>query len=259
MKHIRVDKADVPALGLGTYRLQGSECERIVKTALELGYRHIDTAEYYTNQAAIGSAIEAASVDRGELFITTKIWKSNLEATAARQSTLSSLRKLGVDSVDLLLIHWPNERVPIEETIGAMNELQKEERVGHIGVSNFSATQLKGAMKASETPIVTNQVEYNPYTPRSELRAVCAKNDIILTAYSPLAKGKVVNDQTLRSIGNRYDKSAAQVTLRWLLQQEMVAAIPKAASTEHLKSNRAIFDFELTEAEMKKIAEIGRH
>lgn len=257
MPVLNIQQTEIPALGLGTYGLKGQEGESAVRDALDLGYRHLDTADFYTNQTAIGSAIDTAPVERGELFITTKIWKTNLEATAARESAISSLNKLGLETVDLLLIHWPNEDVPIEETIGVMNDLQSEGRVDHIGVSNFSIPQLEAAIEVSETPILTNQVKYNPYTPRSELHEFCVANDIMLTAYSPLAKGKVTDEPRLKSIGEGYDKSPVQITLRWLLQQQHVAAIPKASSRAHLEANRSIFDFSLTDAEMAEIAALG--
>lgn len=257
MPDLDVQGTAVPALGLGTYRLRGKAAESTVREAIELGYRHIDTAEYYENQAAIGAAIEEAAVDREELFVTTKIWHTNLEAAAAKQSARASLAKLGLETIDLLLIHWPSDRVPIEETIGAMNELQAAGRVDHIGVSNFSIDQLEAAIEASRTPIFTNQVEYNPYTSRPELHDFSVENDILLTAYSPLAKGTVIDDPVLESIGDRYGKSPAQVTLRWLCQQKNVAAIPKATSRAHLEANREINDFELTDEEMTEIASLG--
>ncbi|AKH96943.1 aldo/keto reductase [Halanaeroarchaeum sulfurireducens] len=257
METVTVGDVDVPTLGLGTYTLRGEECERVVGEALSLGYRHIDTAEFYDNQASIGAAIEAADVPREELFVTTKIWQTNLEREDARRSALESLDELGINYVDLLLIHWPDESVPLAETIGAMNRLQSEGRVRHIGVSNFSISQLRTAMSVSETPILTNQVEYHPHRDRTDLREVCVDNDVVLTAYSPLAKGRVATDETLAAIGRTYDRSAAQVALRWLVQQENVVAIPKASRHEHLVANRAIFDFELTDEEMERIADLG--
>jgi len=181
----------IPTIGLGTYELDGGECANTVRDALEIGYRHIDTAEHYDNQSEIGNAIANSSVDREELFLTTKVWKTNLEYEDVIRSTRASLEALDVDYVDLLLIHWPNERIPIEETLAAMNSLQDEGAVRHVGVSNFSIAQLRKAIATSETPILTNQVQYNPFTDRTDILEFCVKHDVLMTAYSPLAKGRV--------------------------------------------------------------------
>jgi len=256
MEYVTTVQAEIPALGLGTYRLRGQTCTETVRQALELGYRHIDTAEYYENQAAIGQALADTAVSRDELFITTKVWRTNLSYEETKQSARASREKLGLDTIDLLLIHWPSRSVPIEETIEAMNELQSEGVVRHIGVSNFSVEQLANAREASGTPICTNQVEYNPYTDQSDVLEYCIDHDIMLTAYSPLAKGRIDDDTTLSTIGDRYGKSPAQVALRWLVQQPQVAAIPKASSRTHLQANLSIFDFELTDEEMTQIFDL---
>ncbi|MDT3435533.1 aldo/keto reductase [Haloarcula sp. 1CSR25-25] len=253
MEYVTTGQAEIPALGLGTYRLRGQACTETVRQALELGYRHIDTAEYYENQAAIGQALTDTAVSRDDLFITTKVWRTNLSYEETKRVARESREKLGLETIDLLLIHWPSRSVPIEETIEAMNELQSDGVVRHIGVSNFSVKQLANARDASATPICTNQVEYNPYTDQSDVLEYCIEHDIMLTAYSPLAKGRIDDDTTLATIGDRYGKSPAQVALRWLVQQPQVAAIPKASSQAHLKTNLSIFDFELTDEEMAQI------
>ncbi|MCU4753691.1 aldo/keto reductase [Halobacteria archaeon AArc-curdl1] len=258
MEYASVRGEAVPAIGLGTYRLRGSECRETVQTALEIGYRHIDTAEFYENQAEIGAAIDAATVPREALFVTTKVWKTNLEAEAVHRSFTNSLEALDLEYVDLLLIHWPNENVPVEQTLEAMNHLQAEGLVRHVGVSNFSVTQLEEAIAASRTPILTNQVEYNPYVDRDALLEYCRDQDVLLTAYSPLVKGKVLEDDTLEEIGDRYGKSPAQVALRWLVQQDGVIAIPKASSREHLEANLDVFDFTVTDQEMAQIDSLRR-
>ena len=256
MEYVTVAGEEVPALGLGTYRLRGRECRRTVEDALELGYRHVDTAEFYDNHAPVGEAISNAAVAREELFLTTKIWKSNLRYEDVLHSVVDSLETLDLEYVDLLLIHWPNERVPVEETIDAMNDLQAEGIVRHVGVSNFSIHLLRKAIDASETPILTNQVQYNPLTDQRDLLEFCLERDVMLTAYSPLAKGRVLENGTLAEIGESYGKSPAQVALRWLIQQEVVAASPKASSREHLEANLAVFDFELTDDEMTRIFDL---
>lgn len=249
--------ATVPVLGFGTYKLYGTECEKAVRDALEMGYRHVDTADFYDNHIAVGKGIEAASVPREEVFLTTKVWKTDLEADQVRSVAEGALRDLEMEYVDLLLIHWPNDSVPIEETVGAMNELQRDGLVRHIGVSNFSVAQLRGAMVASQTPILTNQIEYAPGIDRTGLLEFALENDILLTAYSPLRKGKVLEEPVLAEIGERHGKSPTQVALRWLLQQSNVLAIPKAATRDHRHENLQVFDFSLSPAEMRRIFDLG--
>ncbi|MEF8812491.1 MAG: aldo/keto reductase [Halovenus sp.] len=198
--------------------------------ALELGYRHIDTAEFYNNQREIGEGIASAPVNREDIFLTTKIWRSNLNHDDAIESARENVNKLGVEYVDLLLIHWPGNTVPVEETLGAMAKLQEEGTTRWIGVSNFSVSQLRKTRRVSDVPIITDQVEYHPFTSQAELVEFCIENEVMVTAYSPLGKGNVVDDGTLAAIGEQYGKSAPQVALRWLVQQEMVAAIPKTSS-----------------------------
>jgi 2,5-diketo-D-gluconate reductase B len=258
MEFVSVQGEDIPAIGLGTYQLRGQSCVDVVQEALALGYRHIDTAENYNNQQAVGNAIRSAAIDREEIFLTTKVWRSNLAHDDFIESAEESLNKLGLEYVDLLLIHWPSQSVPIEETMEAMTTLHAEGKTRHIGVSNFSVSQLQEARAASDVPILTDQVEYNPFTGQSDLIEYCIGGDVMATAYSPLAKGKVAKNETLASIGDRYDKTASQVALRWLVQQDMVSAIPKASSRSHLQENIEIFDFELTDEEMETVFDLHR-
>ncbi|SDW13091.1 Aldo/keto reductase [Haloarcula vallismortis] len=255
MDEIQVQGTSVPALGLGTWQLTGPSCTETVKSALEMGYRHIDTAQAYDNERQVGLGIEAATVDREDVFLTTKLDGSNRDERSVRRSTRESLNKLGTDYLDLLLIHWPNTpwMASLSETLGAMNDLVEEGLVRHIGVSNFSPSLLDRARTMSSAPIFTDQVQYHPYWDQRKLLDYCRIHDVLLTAYSPLARGGVLDDPALVQIGNRYGKSSAQVALRWLVQQEGVAAIPKASSRKHLEANMAIFDFELTDAEMERI------
>jgi len=250
---VDVGDGQIPVLGLGTWQNTGPQCAETVEMALNMGYRHIDTAQAYGNEAQVGEGLRAANVPRDEIFLTTKVWRTNLRPDDVRSSVRASLRALGVDTVDLLLVHWPHPLVPIEETLGAMAELRDEGRARHLGVSNFTRGQLSDAMRATDAPLVTDQVLYHPYIDQSALRAFCANSNVALTAYSPLARGAVLSDDVLTTIGNRHDKSAAQVALRWLIQQENVVAIPKATSREHLAQNLAIFDFSLSEEEMDTV------
>ncbi|EMA20282.1 aldo/keto reductase [Haloarcula amylolytica] len=255
MDDIQVQGTSVPALGLGTWQLTGQSCRETVETALDMGYRHIDTAQAYGNERQVGLGMDAAAVDREDVFLTTKLDGSNRDERSVRRSTRESLNKLGTDYLDLLLIHWPNTpwMASLSETLGAMNDLVEEGLVRHIGVSNFSPSLLDKARDISSAPIFTDQVQYHPYWDQRKLLDYCRIHDVLLTAYSPLARGGVLDDPALVQIGNKYGKSPAQVALRWLVQQEGVAAIPKASSRDHLEANMAVFDFELTDAEMERI------
>ena len=257
MEYRETGGAKIPVLGFGTYNLYGETCKEAVRDALELGYRHVDTAEFYDNHRAVGRGIESASVDRDEVFLTTKVWKTNLESERVKDVARTALSELGTDYVDLLLIHWPNESVPIEETIGAMNELQRDGLVRHIGVSNFDVDQLVDAKEASQTPVVTDQVKYYPGFSQRELLEFAIEEDVLLTAYSPLAKGDVLEEPVVTEIADRYGKSPAQVALRWLIQQPQVLAIPKAETRDHRYDNLQIFDFSLSPTEMRELFELG--
>ena len=246
----------VPSLGLGTWRLSGQECVRSVERGLDLGYRHIDTAQIYANEDEVGRGIQNSGVDREGIFLVTKVWTSSFSYDDVIRSTHKSLKKLQTDYVDLLLMHWPNPRVPLEETLGAMRELQEGGSVKHVGVSNFSPTMVEEATEHAE--IFCNQVEYHPYKAQEELLEQAKEMDYVLTASSPVAGGAAVIDGTLREIGKARGKTAAQVALRWLIQQEKVAAIPKATSEAHLRSNLDIFDFELSDEETERVFALQR-
>ncbi|MEZ4865004.1 MAG: aldo/keto reductase [Caldilineaceae bacterium] len=240
----------VPALGFGTWQLQGKQCREAVADALALGYRHLDTAQAYENEAEVGQALRTTDVAREDVFLVTKVRPQNFAHDRVLSSTQESLKKLGVDYVDLLLMHWPNPDVPLRETLDAFNELQGDGRIRHIGVSNFSTAQVEDA--ELHATIFCNQVKYHPYEQPHGLVQQAKAHGYMLTAYSPLARGEIQNDPVLQEIGSRYNKSVAQVALRWLVQQG-VAAIPKAGSAEHRKANFTIFDFALTEDEMQTI------
>lgn len=245
--------ASVPKLGLGTWQNTGEQCAESVKTALELGYRCVDTAQAYDNEERVGEGIAAADVDREDVLLTTKVWRGHLHYDDVLDTVHGSLDRLQVEYVDLLLIHGPHPRVSIEEPLEAMAQLHEDGLVEHLGVSNFTRSQRKTVIEATDRPVVTNQVMYHPYKDQSALKSFCADNGFALTAYSPLARGGVLDDDVLAGIGDRYDKSAAQVALRWLLQQDDVVAIPKATSREHIEQNLAAFDFELTDEEVARI------
>jgi diketogulonate reductase-like aldo/keto reductase len=254
MEYVEAGGAQIPKLGLGTWQNTGPACTETVRTALDLGFRHVDTAQAYDNERQVGEGIAAAEVDREEVFLTTKVWRSNLHRQDVLDSVRASLEKLDTDYVDLLLIHWPHPRVSVAETLRAMAELQEMGLVEHLGVSNFTQSQLRKARRVADNPIITDQVLYHPSKDQSDLREYCLHQGMALTAYSPLARGEVLADEVLERIGARYDKHPAQVALRWLVQQEGVVAIPKSTSREHLAQNLAIFDFSLTDDEMARIS-----
>ena len=255
MEYETAQGVTVPVLGLGTSGMTGDACREAVLEAFDLGYRHLDTAQMYDNEDAVGEAIGASDLDREAVFLTTKILPENLAYDDLRESFDDSLTRLDTEYVDLLLIHAPSDEVPLEESLEAMNELQSDGWVRHIGVSNFSVEETQRAVELSETPILTNQVKYHPYNPQEELLEFCLKADVLLTAYTPLAKGEVFDDRQLIEIGNRHGKSPAQVALRWLVQQDHVITIPQSSNPDHLAENINIFDFGLTEAEMAGIFE----
>lgn len=244
---------EIPTVGLGTWRLTGEDCRQAVRTALELGYRHLDTAQEYGNERQVGTALRNSDIDRDAVFVTTKLGRRNRGYDDVRRSVEESLAKLGTDYVDLLLIHWPNLTTPLGETLAAMNELVDAGKVRHVGVSNFDLDKLARARERSEHDILTNQVQYNPYWSQTELLDYCRIHDIALTAYSPLAHGGVLDDPILEGIAGRHGKTAAQVALRWLVQQPNVVTVPKATTREHLAENIDVFDFELTDEEMDRI------
>ena len=236
MEHHTIKGEKVPSLGLGTYRLTGDACVRAVERALSMGYRHVDTAQMYGNEAEVGRGIEASGLERGDVFLTTKVWPSDFAHDRVISKARESLKKLSTDYVDLLLMHWPGDGIPLGETLGAMRELQEEGAVLHIGVSNFTPSLVEEA--AGHAEIFCNQVQYHPYT--------------------PLSRGGVGDDATLEEIGRAHGKTATQVTLRWLVQQEKVSAIPKATGEEHLRENLDVFDFELSGEEMERVFSLGR-
>ena len=255
MEYVEIQGERVPALGYGTWQLVGSDCVEGVADALAIGYRHIDTAQGYDNEEQVGDGIRRSGVPRDEIFLATKVRPANFRRDEAQASTRASLKKLGTEYVDLLLLHWPNDEVPLEETLGALVELQDQGFVRHIGVSNFPPSLAERATDI--TRIFANQVEYHPYLAQPALTKQAVDLDYMLTAYSPLGQGRVIDDATLEEIGEAHGKSPVQVTLRWLVQQDHVSTIPKASSAEHRRSNLDIFDFELSDDEMQRIHELN--
>ncbi|HZC18547.1 MAG TPA: aldo/keto reductase, partial [Rubrobacteraceae bacterium] len=209
MEYQTIKGERVPALGLGTYRLTGEECTRAVERALGLGYRHIDTAQMYDNEDEVGRGMQNSGVDREDIFLVTKVWPSDFSHDQVIGTTGESLRKLRTDYVDLLLMHWPSQSVPLEETLGAMRELQEEGSVRHVGVSNFPPQMVEKA--AGHAEIFCNQVEYHPYEAQDELLEQARRMDYLLTAYQPIARGEIMSDATLNELGEAHGKNPTQV------------------------------------------------
>ncbi len=258
MFNVNANGAEIPAIGFGTFRMPGNDVLRMVPTALKLGYRHVDTAQIYGNEAEVGEAIASSGVARGEIFLTTKVWVDKYRRDAFVESVGESLRKLKTDYVDLLLLHWPRSDVPLAERVGSLNEVRDAGKVRHIGVSNFNTALMAEAVSLSKAPIVTNQVEYHPYLDQTAVLEVARKHGMSITAYYAMADGKVIGDPAIKAIAAAHGKSAAQVVLRWLVQQEGVVALSKTVSEERARSNFEIFDFELSANEMKDLYALAR-
>ncbi|MGK9043133.1 aldo/keto reductase [Agrobacterium deltaense] len=258
MFNVTANGASIPALGFGTFRIPGADVLRIVPHALKAGFRHIDTAQIYGNEAEVGEAIAASGVARGDVFLTTKVWVENYRHDAFLASVDESLKKLKTDYVDLLLLHWPNEAVSLAEQIGALNAVKEAGKVRHIGVSNFSTALMAEAVKLSMAPIVTNQIEYHPYIDQDVVIVAAKAAGMSVTGYYGMADGKVFTDPVLKEIAAGRGKSVAQVVLRWLVQQQGVIALSKTVSEARVDENLAIFDFELSADEMAAIRALAR-
>ena len=257
MQAIKSNSTDIPAVGLGTWELRGVNCAGIVAHALRIGYRHVDTAEFYENEATVGEGIRNSGIRREDVFVTTKVWGTNSTAAAVESATKGSLSRLRLDEVDLLLLHWADPLVPLEETMGALSKMKKNGLTRHVGVSNFTAAMLAEAVELSEEPILTNQIEYHPYLDQSKVIATGVSHGVAITAFCPIARGRVSDSDVIGRIGKEHGKSPAQVSLRWLLQQNVIS-IPRTSQFERLNENIAIFDFELSQAEMSEIASLAR-
>jgi diketogulonate reductase-like aldo/keto reductase len=241
MKSFKLSSGDdIPAVGLGTWQLEGEKCRRVVKQAIKIGYRHIDTAEIYGNQRFIGQAIKGI---REGIFITSKVWLENLHFDDVLNACENSLKELKREYIDLYLIHWPNRNVDIKETMMAMKRLLDDGLIRNVGVSNFTINHLKDALKTG-VKIVANQVEFHPYFFQKELFDFCKRNNILVIAYSPLGRGNLLKDEKIVEISKKHGRTPAQVCLRWLYEKG-IASIPKASSAKKLKENIRIFDFRL--------------
>ncbi len=254
---IGANGARIPALGFGTWQLRGPECVAAVQTALACGYRHIDTARMYGNEKAVGEGLRASGLKRDEIFVTTKVWRDDIGAGALERSAEASLRDLGLDAVDLLLIHWPNAAIPLKESIGALCHARRRGLARHVGVSNFNSALLEDALAHASEPLAADQCEYHPRLDQSAVVAACKRHGLAFVSYSPLGKGGLLSDPVLTGIARRVGASPAQVVLRWHLQQG-VAAIPRSGSPDHIRDNFGALDVALDDADMTAISSLRR-
>ncbi len=251
--------ANIPALGFGTYRMSGAEIHEVLPQAIRAGFRHIDTAQIYENEDAVGSVIASSGIPRDQFFLTTKIWVTNFAEGDFERSLDESLARLQTDYVDLLLLHWPGgSEVPMADRIGRLNEVHTAGKTRHIGVSNYNAAQMREAVQHSDAPLVTNQVEYHPWLAQGPVLLAARELGLSITSYYAMADGRAATDPLLAEIGADHGKTAAQVALRWLVQQPGVIALSKTARVERLAENLAIFDFTLNKEEMAAIHALAR-
>jgi 2,5-diketo-D-gluconate reductase B len=258
MHDVLANGARIPAIGFGTYGMERTDMLRMIPAALQGGFRHIDTAQIYRNEAEVGECTVASGIPRSELFITTKVWVENYPARRFAASVDESLRKLRTDYIDLLLLHWPHDGVPLAEQIGQLNETVSAGKVRHIGVSNFNRKLLQQAIDLSAVPLVTNQFEYHPYLNQSLLCGATRKAGLAVTAYCAMAVGRVLADPTIAEIAASHRRSIPQVVLRWLIQQGNVVALSRTSNPDRIAENLTIFDFELGEDEMAAIQTLAR-
>lgn len=254
MHRVDANGANIPAIGLGTWTLNGEAATRLVASAIRSGYRHVDTAAMYDNEEAVGAGLRAGGVPRDEIFLTTKVWPSDIGGGDLQRSVEASLGRLQVDRVDLALIHWPSRTIPLDETIRALNEVKDRGLARHIGVSNFTVALLDEAVALSRHPLACNQIEYHPFLNQDRVLAACRRHGMAVVSYCPLARGAdLIPEQAVTAAAGRHGKTPAQVVLRWHLQQDGVAAIPRSGHTGRIAQNLQVFDFALEAGEMAAI------
>jgi 2,5-diketo-D-gluconate reductase B len=251
------DGTAIPALGFGTSRMSGELSADAVIAALHAGYRHVDTARKYGTERIVGEAMQAAGVPRQEIFLTTKVSHEDLRPDEFARSVDESLAALRVDYVDLLLVHWPNPAIPLNEALPALAEAKRRGLARHIGVANFNIALLDQAIKLCPEPLVALQAEYHPYLDQSKLLAAARQRGLIFIAYCPLGRGRLFSDPVLAEIAEARGRSIAQVALRWLMQQH-VCAIPRSSNPDRIADNLKVFDFALDDDEMARISALKR-
>jgi diketogulonate reductase-like aldo/keto reductase len=255
---VHANGAGIPVLGFGTWELRGRGAVEAVGRALDVGYRHIDTAAMYGNEAEVGEAIRNHAAPRDQIFVTTKVWHTDLSEAKFRRSAEASLKKLGMEQVDLLLIHWPSQEIPFAEQIRALCAARKAGLTRHIGVANFPPRYVEEAVRLADEPLVTNQVEYHPYLDQRGLLETCRRHGLSLTSYSPIGRGALLANPVIGEVARAKGKTPAQIILRWHIQQQGVAAIPRSSNPARIAENFAIFDFDLAPDEMQRIFALAR-
>lgn len=251
--------AGIPCIGFGTFGMRGAKLSHLLVHAIRAGFRHIDTAQVYGNEDAVGEAVQMSGASRDDVFITTKVWVENYTQTRFERSVDVSLKALRTDYIDLLLLHWPSSIVPLEDQIGWLNALVHAGKVLSIGVSNFNRALLQRAVELSDIPLATNQFEYHPYLNQESLITATQQAGAAVTAYCAMALGRVFSDTALQQIARQYDKSVSQIVLRWLVQQKGVVALSRTEREERMQENLNIFDFSLEEADMSAIFRLAAY
>jgi diketogulonate reductase-like aldo/keto reductase len=246
--------AKIPVIGLGTWDLRGETAARSVEAALRAGYRHIDTAAMYANESEVGAGIRSSGVPRDDIFITTKVWPSEAGDGPFQRSAEASLKRLQIDQVDLLLIHWPSQTVPLKEQVAALCDARRRGLTRHVGISNFPVRYVEAAVASATEPLVTNQFEHHPWLDQSALFKVCARHGISITSYCPLGRARRLGDPVIVEIARSRRKTPAQIVLRWHVQIPMNIAVPRSSKPERIVENIGVFDFELTTEEMQRIS-----
>jgi 2,5-diketo-D-gluconate reductase B len=250
--------AKIPALGFGTHGMSDADVQRMIPLALKAGFRHIDTAQVYGNEAGVGAGWVASGLGRSEVFITTKVWVSNYRGERFESSVDESLRRLQSDYIDLLLLHWPNPEVPLAEQIERLNTLVDRGKVRHIGVSNYNTAMLRSASHLSRHPLVTHQLEYHPFLNQRTVIETTRTLGMAVTAYCPMAVGRVLTEPALIELAKRHRRSVAQIVLRWVVQQPGTIALSRTTHPARLAENLAVFDFELAPQEIARVQELVR-
>ena len=259
MQHVEAGGAAIPAIGFGTWTLKGETAAQLVAHALASGYRHIDTAALYDNEEDVGEGLRASGVARDDIFVTTKVWYTDIADGDLQRSMEASLGRLGLDRVDLALIHWPSKTIPLASSVKALNEVRDRGLADHIGVSNFTVHHIEEAVALSDHPLVCNQIEYHPFLNQDAVKSACRRHDMAVVAYCPLCRGSdLLGCETIAGLAEKYGRTPAQIVLRWHVQQNVVC-IPRTKTPERVAENAAIFDFELADDDMAEIGALDRH
>jgi diketogulonate reductase-like aldo/keto reductase len=248
---------EIPVVGLGVWQMEKDVCAELVARSLHIGYRHVDTAAMYGNEAEVGEGVRHSGVPRQDIFVTTKIWKDDIAEGRFEKAAEAGLERLGLNHIDLLLIHWPNPAFPMAESLRALADVKRRGLARAIGVSNFTAALLEEAVAKCPEPLAVNQVEYHPFLSQAPVLEACRRLGVAMTAYSPLARGEVLHNPTILKIADTHQVSAAQVAVRWLIQQGVIA-IPKSSNVERAATNLDVFGFELTQDDMARISALAR-